>query len=308
MKPLFGLLVAGLVFSSTAALAQDFEVPFDLPSGTTIDLVIDKSREDIRGGQTTRSGGVFRYRQTLTATDEGYRVRQVMTGMEGVAATREVSDLIAGASDISYDAGEDLAPLRIVDWPATVERITATVAKTSPDTPASALDSTRKLLLSMPPEQAAMVTLKEQYYLSATQFASLALGAPQVADEALPNPLGGPPIASTFTVDLKSIDRKAGLAVVHTRQELDPASTKASMQVAFARMLAGLPAGAPKPADADVAGLDMKRTMDCAYDMDMKTGLTAKADCKMVTVIASGGETATRNERWVITQTLVSKP
>lgn len=301
---LISLAAAGL--SLGAAQAADFEVPIDLAKGATIDLVIEKSREDVRKGATTRTQSVSRYRQIVTPSAEGFRIKQTLTGMEGGPAGALATDEVAAATDLSYDADEALTPVRVLDWPAAVDRMIGMLKKASPTMPAEGADGARKMFLAMSPEQAASVMLKEQNFLALPQMASLDLGKPISVDEPLANPLGGPPIDSTFTVELRSVDAKGGRAVIHTRQALDPTSAMASMRKTFETMAAS--AGRPAPTQAEIADLRMERTTTCVYDMDLKTGLTAKADCASKNVVSGGGETATRGERWVITQTLVSQP
>lgn len=301
---LIGLLACAV--SLGAAQATDFEVLIDLSKGATIDLVVEKSREDVRKGEMTRTESIYRYRQIVTPSADGFRIRQTLTGMEGGPAGAVATEEVAAATDLSYDADEALTPVRILEWPAIVDRMLGLLRKASPTMPAEGMDGARKMFLAWSPEQAARVLLKEQNFLALPQLASLDLGDPLTIDEALPNPLGGPPIDSTFTVELLSVDEKTGRAVIRTRQALDPASAMASMRKTFEAMAAG--GGAPKPTDAEMADLRMERTTTCIYDMDLKTGLTAKADCAMKSAMSGGGENVTRDERWVITQTLVSRP
>lgn len=298
---------ASLLALSAPVTAQDFAAPIDLPKGATIDLVIEKTKTEIREGKAQpTAGGTFRYRQTLTPDGDGYRVRQVMTDssfMGGAKPSGQESQMLAAASEVSYRADESLAPVEMLDWPATVERLFGLIGKVDPDSSPDAMAQARKMFVDMGPALAAQVVLRQQNILAMPQALPMDLGEPIEEVQQVPNPLGGSPIDSVFRVELVSVDKAASRAVVRSTQTLDPASANRSMRLMMDELTKR---GTAK--SSTVPDFRMERTIVCTYDMDTGSGLTAKADCLMKATFAGGGETAERTERDVITQTLVSQP
>lgn len=296
-----------LLAVSAPACAEDFAVPIALPSGAIIDLVIEKSQGETRGGKVGPiAGATFRYRQTVTPEGDGYRVRQVMTDAAFPAGARPdtgESRLLAAASDLSYLADESLAPVELIDWDATIDRMLAVIAEADPEAPKAALDATRKMFADMGPDLGADVLLKEQNVLAATQTLGLDKGKALEETQQVPNPLGGPPIDSIYRIELVSLDVAAARAKIRSTQILDPASAGRSMKAAMERMMKEMGKSDTAPSD-----FHMDRSIVCAYDMDLKTGLTARVECDMKASFTAGGETGGRTERTVITQTLVSQP
>lgn len=300
------LTAAAILFLSAPASAQEFNVPIDLPKGAVIDITIQTTKTEVRAGKAPPAAtGTFQYRQTLTPKGDGYRVHQVMTGSkfpEGAQPSAQESQMLTAASELTYLADSDLAPAEMIDWPATVDRLMAVIAKASDEESKPALEQTRKMFQGMSPQMAAQVMLKEQTLLAMPQMMALDRSEALEQEQQVPNPLGGPPIDSLFRVELVSIDKAASRAVIRSTQTLDPKSMAQSMQAAMTQMAQAMGAG---PAPKDFA---MDRTMTCTYDMDLKTGLTAKVDCDMKATFTAAGKTGGRNERTVITQTLVSQP
>lgn len=296
-----------LLAVSAPASAEDFAVPIELPKGATIDLMIEKALGETRGGVAGPvAKATFRYRQTVTPQGDGFRVRQVMTDAAfpaGARPTGAESQVLAAASDISYLADESLAPVALLDWEATIDRMMAVIAKADPEAPREALDATRKMFAGMGPDLGAEVLLKEQNVLAATQMRGLDKGEPLEQAQQVPNPLGGPPIDSIYRVELVGLDETAGRATIRSTQTLDPVSAGRSMKAAMERMMKQMGKSDAAPSD-----FHMDRSLVCAYDMDLKTGLTARVECDMKASFTAAGETGGRTERTVITQTLVSQP
>jgi len=286
--------------------AEGFSVPIELAEGATIDLVVEKTTGEVRDAQgRPAASATFRYRQTLTPEGRGYRVRQVMTGASfppGVQPSQQENQILAAASEISYLTDEALTPVEIVDWPTTIDRILELIAKASPEKFKASMSQVRQLFMSMGPEVAAQVLLKEQSTLAVPQMLGIDQGEMIEERQQVPNPLGGPPIDSLFRVELVSIDQATSRAVIRSTQTLDPASARRSMEAAMGDVVK---AGGAKSVPKD---LRMDRTLVCAYAVDLKTGLTAKAACDMKTTTVADGKTGVRTERTVITQTLVSQP
>lgn len=306
MRPGFVSAIAlGLSALSTPAAAQDFAVFIDLPKGATMDLVIEKTKGETRDGRTQPPvTATFRYRQTVTPQGDGYRVQQVMTGSvfpAGHESSGDESRMLAAATEVAYVTDEALAPMSVLDWPATVDRMLNLVGKAEPGGSQTANDQARKMVLDMGPELGAEFLLKEQNLLAMPQMLGIDLGDPVEQQQQVPNPLGGPPIDSTFRVELVSVDKPLARAVIRSTQTLDPKSARRSIEA----LMATLPVA---KAGTPTNDIHIERTTVCVYDMDMRTGLTAKVACDMKAMFGGDGETIERTERTVVTQTLVSQP
>ena len=111
------------------AVAADFSVPFDLPTGSVIHIDLTKDGEQERDGQSTRMSMKLVYRQGIVATQEGYTVSQTLVESQLPPEAREAAGLMASISKIDFDTGEDLSPLRIRDQAALVQTMIESVAK-----------------------------------------------------------------------------------------------------------------------------------------------------------------------------------
>jgi hypothetical protein len=156
----------------------------------------------------------------------------------------------------------------------------------------------------MSPEMAAQTLMREQQMSASMQNAELELGLTLNDTQDVPNPLGGPPISSTHSTRLESLDKAAGRAVITTRQALDPESASASVKQvveALAKQARGDEAKLP-PADFKI-----ERTFECRSTMDIATGLALDTDCtQTVTTLDEALAAVKQVDRWVITQKLVA--
>ena len=295
---------AALILSAPA-FAADYATILDLPAGSKIDFSVQRTRS---GGAFPRPmTATFHYRQDVEPTRRGYKVRQKMTGAEfppevSPAERAAAEQAAAAAADIAYDAGPDLAPLRVEDWKGLVDRL-ATAAGARDDRLGEA---TRRALGRMSPEAAAQALMREQQMAAAMQNTELELGLSLSETQDVPNPLGGPPIASTYSIRLESLDKAAGRAVIATRQLLDPDSASASVKTvveALAKQARGdAEAKLPPP------GFRIERTFDCRSIMDVATGLALSTDCtQTLTTLDEAMQSVTQIDRWLITQTLVPR-
>ena len=308
MKLFSGVCAAALACVLAApAMAADFEVPIDLPTGSVIHLDLVKDGEQERNGQSMKLSMKFVYRQDIVATDEGYTISQTLVESQLPPEAREVAGLMTAVSKIKFDAGEDLSPVRIRDQAGLVKTIVDSVVKLAgaeaPDAQRDALKAQMNQLYgSLSPEAAASAFLKEQTLLSAPQMLSLDLGKPLGGEMEVPNPLGGAqPILRTQVYELKSVDKAAGRAVIEMRDELDSESLKAMI----GPMLAQLAPTAPKLTEAEIAAIKIEQKTACRWEMDLKTGLTAKADCTITrSAVDDDGKPNRRVEHIVMTQRL----
>lgn len=299
--------VAFTLAAVTAAKAEDFEVPFDLPTGAVIHLDIAKTGERERAGTSVKVAMSMRYRQAVISTEEGYRIDQSLVEAKLPPEAQDAAGLLATAAKIVFDADADLSPLRIRDQAALIDTLIKgmgeLVGANAPKTEIEALSAQVKQLLgSMTPEAAAGAFLKEQALLAAPQMMMLDLRKPLGGDIEVPNPFGGAgTLTRTQSYELKSLDKKAGKAVIEFKDALDPDSVKALI----GPMMARLAPDAPRPTEAELAAFKIEQTTACRYEMDLKTGLTAKADCTLIrSALDDNGKMDRRVETIVMTQRL----
>lgn len=302
--------LAALLLSSEA-----FTAPLSLPNPAHINMIVERTREDVRGGQAKAITSSTRYEKTVEPKGDGYRVilKPLETTLPQVSSLAEQAKLKAAMEGIAnrtfvYTADESLLPQAIEDWPSVVADIRKAMTTLVADAPEGrqALEAVLPMFERMSPEQAASMLLKEDAFLSLPINAELEPGKPRGYDDVLPNPLGGPPIKANGVVTLERIDKAKGVAVIRWTQELDPQSTRESMSLAIKAMVAKLGSQADKPeARAAFENIKLERSNGCLYEIDLKSGLPLKADCdSKLRSTAPSGESSARNERWVITQTL----
>jgi hypothetical protein len=137
------------------------------------------------------------------------------------------------------------------------------------------------------------------------QGLSIEPGAPTTYEDALPNPLGGPPIASDAQFVIERRDAKARQTVVAWKQTLNPQSLAASMRESAKALVARLggPADEAK-LDEVMRALSVGREDRCRFTIDERTGLAVRTECAVVIDINAQGEKGRRTDTWTITQTL----
>lgn len=296
-----------------AMAAATYAAPLDLPKTAKVEMVVVKTREDIRAGKTTRNSGETRYDKTIEARDGGYRVTLKASSIKlpdtPAAAKAEAAMSSLMKMTFVYAADDDLRPTAVEDWPRLMAEFRKGMQALAGDDEgaAKAMDAAVSMFSGMSAEQAAGVFLKEDGFLSIPINVELELGKPATAEDSIPNPLGGPPIKADTALVLRKVDAARGVAALRWTQTLDPESTRASLTQMMQAMMARMGPGADKPeTKAMFEKMSLDRTSACDYEVDMKTGLTLKADCesKLSVTDPSTGQTGQRNEYWVITQTL----
>lgn len=293
---------------ATPALSADFEVAFDLPTGTVIHIDMDKNAELEKSGQNTKFEMKFRYRQDVVATDEGYIVTQTLTESQVLPPEAQpAAGVLTAAKKIVFQADADMSPIQILQLDELVAAVSQAMTQAmrgsmSEDQIKAASGQIQKMYGAMSPEVAANAFLREYALLVAPQMMSLELGKPLGGDMEQPNPFGGPgTVKRTQFYELKSIEKKAGRAVIELRDELDPESLKSIVP----SLLARLAPDAPKPTAEQIASVKIEQKTTCRYEMDVKTGLTAKADCTISRgAVGEDGQPNRRVEHIVMTQRL----
>jgi hypothetical protein len=301
------VFAAATMLVAPAASAADFDAPIVLAKGAVIEIEVRKTVVDTEKGEPSKTTEeVSKYRQTIEPIEGGYRVRQGLLsrsfpGQEGIPG------LDFGEFSIpllTFEAQDTLEPERVVAWPESVDQVAAAAAKL----PVTAFDAgafARRRMAELGEAAATSELIEQQELLSAPQTLELSLGEKRhFESDAAWYDL---PVRQLKSVELASVDRQAQRAVVVTSEWLDP---KSAEQVF--RVLSDGVAEEPGLSEAERAELaefkmgSIDRSRRCRYDMDMKTGLTAKADCTLVMSLTAGEAYAmSQTTRWVISQTLV---
>lgn len=292
-----------LTFTSVSAYAAN--LPVKLREGAVWTQTSVHSRSDTRNGATRattvtsvikttyrKEGAVGTLRQDFVSFDvEG-------VGSEQVKALTDQAKLIYPAV---IEVDEALTPTRVRDWDRMRETIFQGVAAQSPDPQAVA--AVKAVYEKMDASQAASL-FKEQGLVSLGQGTGLSLGETRHYDGEAPNTLGGPPIKTSGSFRLESIDKAGGRAVISWSQALEPTSLSASLAVTMQAMLARLAPEKQAQAKTQLAGLTFERLERCKFEVDMATGLAATTDCTVELKSGVQGQLAQRTDHWVITQTL----
>lgn len=300
-----------------AMAASTFSAPLTLPKVARVEMSVERSREDVRNGEIKSASSFTRYDKTIEARDGGYRVtlKPVETRLPELPSATEQAKLQAAVENLTnhtfvYAADESLAPRSMEGWSGVMAEIRKTLTALVGDSSEGrqALEAVLPVFERMTPQQAAAILLKEDGFLTIPVNVDLESGKPHTYEDLLPNPLGGPPIKADGVIALEKIDAARNVALVRWTLALNAQSAKDSMALALEALAARMPQkpGAPDPRTA-LASLKLDRTSGCLYEIDLTSGLPLKADCEsLITSSDPSGQTATRTERWVITQSLKS--
>lgn len=296
--------VAAIVALSTAAPAVAAELPVTLKDGATWTMTVSRERERQRGTAAPQVARFITSNQIVWRTHkDGDRLTTRMTEAKVDGAGSEALLAALGQEKpVELDVDESLTPERIRNWDEVRGGLEAFVAK-SVNEP-KAVDGVKALLGGMSPELAASVVMRELALVALGQGTALEVGQPLPYEDALPNPLGGPPIQSQGAYELVSLDPAQGRAVVSWRSALDPASMAESMTQGMEILLQR---AAPDQADkvrAAFTGAKVQRDDACRHEIDITTGLAIKVECASTIEIVVQGETGRNVDRWTITQSL----
>ncbi|MFT4252736.1 MAG: hypothetical protein QM608_09645 [Caulobacter sp.] len=300
-----------------AAAAATFSAPLDLPKTAQVEMVVVKSREDVRDGKPGAPvSGKTVYAKTIEAQGDGYRVtlKPLSTELPKVGSAQDQAKVQAALAGLAsrtyvYTADDSLAPVAIEDWPTVVAEMTKAFQAMAGDDPnaAKAMNAAMGLFSRMTPEQAAATMLKEDSLLTVPVNMELEVGKPLAYDDQIASPFGGAPIKAKGAVSVEKIDEARGVGVVRWSRTLDPESTTAMIAKVIETMATQMGPDAQKPeVKAMFAKMKFENTSGCLYEIDLKSGLPLKADCESTTAVTdpSSGQLNGRTERWAITQTL----
>jgi len=289
--------IAAALALPTAALARSpktFEQVIDLKTGTVLELRVTQSQ--VRPGKSDQ-GMTYVYNQTVTVTDEGYRVSQKM--VEPAIEVLPPELRLPAGHGMSYLTDEALSPLEIEDWDKVLANAFSALKDTLDD---EGLAKLRGVFERYDAASAAQVMLKAQAFVALPQNAVMTLGETVTYEDEIAFPFGNQPVKMNGSFKLVSIDAKAGVARIEWRQTTDKESFSNAMQ-AMMRTLTPSQQAAMKQ---QIASLAMERQTGCDYDMDLKTGLVRHADCTdTVNGAAAGEDKAQVVSRWVIDQKVI---
>ncbi|MDB5439056.1 MAG: hypothetical protein JWM33_1483 [Caulobacteraceae bacterium] len=304
---LLPVLAVALMGAAAADAPHDFADPIDLPAGAVLQIAVQhtgvRTTADV---QTVNLKSGSRFKLQVTPTPDGYHVRQSAMQVDpqpGASAEQQkaISEATAAAGEVEYDADEFLSPLRITDWPGYTGRMAEASAALALITGAD--PATLEQLQKMTPEQGA-AGLVEANFLALPQGMGLDLGKPVRDQDTVIDTAIGAPMIIDYSYDLTALDKATSKATITTREAFNPASAKAAATKQIAALSAQQPRGVSPSATA-LAALSLERTTECHYEMDLKTGLTTKADCsRTVRGIGADLRPLLTTDHWVITQAL----
>jgi hypothetical protein len=294
--------------------AEAFSAPLTLPKAARVEMTVERSREDVRAGQTQRSASQTRYEKIIETQGDGYRVtlKPLETKLpdtpSAAQAEAALGDLMKRT--LIYTADEDLAPQAIEGWPVLAAEVTKAMSALGGSTPEASkgIAAMTSMFSSMTAEQAASVFLKEDGFQSIPVNVELDPAKPAAGTEIIASPLGGPPIKSIVTLSVESVDKARGVATLKWAQILDPESTQASVTQMVEAILQRMGPEAAKSAEmrAKFEKMVFDRTSTCDFEVALNTGLPTKTTCeaRLKVTDPATGQLNGRTERWVITQTL----
>ena len=116
------------MFAALAAAATAYAAPLDLPKTAHVEMVVVKTREDIRAGKTTKNSSETRYDKMIETQGDGYRITLKPTSTKLPAGTPEAAKAEAALAGLMnrtlvYTADGSLAPKAVEDWPGLVVEV-----------------------------------------------------------------------------------------------------------------------------------------------------------------------------------------
>jgi len=299
---------------ASAAAAKDYDVPVRPPAGSVIRFVLDEDSDGVAKTAT--------FEMRPTATPGGYRVAlklislKLPPGLDDAVHLREIARK-SMISDVTFDADRTMKPLRLnLGGDFTSRLVTIYEAETHETLPPEARAMVGQIMgplaQGLTPEAGAQSMLEHFQLVADAQGVALDLGKPTTVQVMMPNPLAPTPLKVGRTFALKSVDAAAGRASVSMREVIDPNALGT-----FSREAAGGIGNALGKATGQrhvgaktrqaLRGINATVVTACDYQMDLATGLAAKADCQRTSTISFGtAPPQTKIERFAITQALVA--
>lgn len=299
-------LAALLVLAASPAAAE--ALPVRLDDGATWTVTIERQRDR----QETDAPPVQVALRTVSEAvwakgSDTDRLTLTPRSAEAPGAALEGSDLqslMGGA--VVFDVDETLAPIRVRNWDEVRQGLEKAMESATPEPAARA--EVKGFLARLSAEQAGQTVSPGWSLVSLGQGVNLEVGEESSYEDSLPNPLGGPPIASVGTFKLESYDKGGGRAVVLWNQTLDPKSASESIAEAVQAMTERLAPEKAEEARKALAGAKITREDACRYEIDIPTGLAFSTTCTITMANTVQGQTMRNVDRWTITQTRPQTP
>jgi hypothetical protein len=294
-----------LVLALGPRTAEALDLPVTLNDGDVWIQTSVHSRADTRNGVTQAMAATSVIKATYRKDPTANTLRQdfVSFSVDGVGG--EQLKALADQAKLIYPAvievDDALRPSRVRDWDKMRETIFAAIATQVPD--ARAVAAVRASYDKMDASQAAAL-FNEQNLVSLGQGTGLELGETRRCEGQTPNSLGGPPIKTSGSFRLESVDKAIGRAVIVWSQLPDPASLSASLKASTDALMARAAPERQREAKAQLANLVFERQESCRFEVDLPTGFAVTTDCTVNLKTGPQGQITERSDRWVITQTL----
>lgn len=291
-------------------MGSSLALPLVLPRHARVQMETDYARERReRGRPTSRGGFQARHESLIRAGGDGYRVsRRTLAFRE--ASTDAASNTVqaameaAAACDLSYVADHSLGPKSVENWQGGVSSAIAAklaLAAKAQGLQDSALTVPTTLWATTSAVDAVHIVLTGEQRLATPIGAVFEDGKAIRTTEPGAFVYAGHAITGRSVLSLERVDEARGVAVLNYRREAETASTQAAIdEVVWEITLAQ----ALEPEER--AALQFEDTMVCRYEVNLKTGLTTKAECERTTRETDFPwyELIITTERWSITQTL----
>lgn len=307
MRTIVILVAAAFWASASWAQERAVEIPFAPGARAVFDI-----REVRTRTSTDQSGpnGEGRVQATLQILGAGAPYSATWTTNSVEADGVIVNDRTPGAASfligvpIALTLDESGAPLVISDWDGLRQRIFQAVREMTPEGERTdewlrATQATERMFNSMNPTTAAQQLLPDISIISLCQHTGLTIGEPLRSETQTANVLGGPPIQTSVSFELRSVDRQAGTANIEFTSSLDPASVTASMRETMERVLRETGRDRAEVM-AEFEGVTLRHNTRADCVVDLQTGVTRSVTHN---VSISMGAAGTRSDRRVITVT-----
>lgn len=300
--------LAAALLLATATPAAAASLPVRLEDGATWTVTIERQRDRQRPDAPPEKAALRTVSEATWAkgsdTDRLTLTPRSAEAPGESAGRPDLQSLMGGA--VVLDVDETLAPLRVRNWDEVRQGLEKAMESATADPAVRA--ELKGLLTRLSAEQASQAVSPGWGLVSLGQGVDLELGEESTYEDSLPNPLGGPPIASVGAFRLESYDKAGGRAVVLWNQTLDPKSASDSITQAVQAMAERLAPEKAEEARKALAGAKITREDACRYEIDIPTGLAVSTACTITMANTIQGQTMRNVDRWTITQTRPQTP
>ncbi len=250
-----------------------------------IELSVARTQSDVlqfdKASEPATSSAVhtFHCEKTIEPVRGGYRVTLNPTpSPHTVAGENEPTLGTLLGYRVTYTAGDDLAPVSVYNW-ADIAQDVAMGGR-------------------MDAKQAATFLLKEEQLLAYASNTSLTVGHPLIVKNSMLDLTGGPPLDTTDTLEIESVDPETNSAMLRWKREYDPASAR-RLAAGMLQLIAG---NGVKPLSLE--GFKVERTSECRYRVDTRSKLPLTADCVSKLAVADpvSGMSSMHIDQWKIVQ------